>query len=107
MGNVITVTPELLRTTAQRIGQDLEHAIAISSGYQSGHENVVQGGGFVGQAAGASLMTAGQLDHDLQQIMMGCQRLIHGLNKTAAIMEAHEDDATHSFNALFDGTTNT
>jgi uncharacterized protein YukE len=101
----ITVTPELLRSTAQKIDTDLEHAVAIANSYYSGHENIVQAAAFTGPAAGASLTTAGQLNHDLQQTIVGCQRLAHGLNNAAALMEAHEDDAAHGFSRLFDAGT--
>jgi uncharacterized protein YukE len=97
----ITVTPELLRVTANKIDTDLEHAVAIANSYLSGHENVVSSTMFTGGAASASLMTAGHLNDSLQQTISGCQRLSHGLRQTATLMEAHEDDAAHSFNHLF------
>lgn len=97
----ITVTPELLRTTASKIDTDLEHAIAIATSYLSGHENVVSSTLFTGQAATASLTTAGHLNDSLQQTITGCQRLSHGLRQAASLMEAHEDDAAHSFSGLF------
>lgn len=102
-GSNITVTPELLRTTAQKIGTNLEHAVAISNQYSSGHEHVVSGGAFAGLAAVTSLATAGQLDQDVQQIIAGCERLINGLNKTAALMEAHEADQVQNLSSLFGG----
>jgi uncharacterized protein YukE len=98
----ITVTPELLNTTAQKIDSDLEHAVAIANSYYSGHENVVSATQFTGGAASASLLTAGHLNDNLQQTIAGCQRLSQGLRRAATLMLAHEDDAAHSFGHLFD-----
>lgn len=98
----ITVTPELLNVTAQKIDADLEHAIAIAGNYYSGHENVVSAALFAGPASNASLMTAGHLNDSLQQTIAGCQRLSNGLRKAAALMQVHEDDAAHGFTQLFE-----
>ncbi|HEX7322664.1 MAG TPA: WXG100 family type VII secretion target [Mycobacterium sp.] len=100
----ITVTPELLRTTASKIDTDLEHAIAVANSYLSGHENVVSATLFTGDAATASLTTAGHLNDSLQQTISGCQRLSHGLRQAATLMEQHEHDAAHSFSGLFGDT---
>lgn len=97
----ITVTPELLNTTAQKIDADLEHAIAIANSYYSNHENVVAASMFTGGAASSSLVTAGHLNDNLQQTIAGCQRLSQGLRRAATLMLAHEDDASHSFTGLF------
>lgn len=97
----ITVTPELLNSTAQKIDANLEHAVAIANSYYSGHENVVSAAMFTGGAASSSLVTAGHLNDSLQQTIAGCQRLSAGLRRAATLMLAHEDDAAHSFNGLF------
>lgn len=97
----ITVPPELLRTTANKIENDLQHATAVVNAYLSHHESVVSAATFTGLAANASLNTAGQLHHDLGQTINGCNRLADGLRKTAALIEAHEDDGRHAFDAVF------
>ena len=97
----VHVTPELLRSTQQRIESRLQEAAAIANQYLGGHENIVSGAGWTGQAGTTSLNSAGQIHHDLQQMMNGGQRLAHGLGQTAAAMEHHEADSAHSLNGLF------
>lgn len=97
----ITVTPELLNSTAQKIDANLEHAVAIANSYYAGHENVVAASMFTGGAANSSLLTADHLNVSLQQTIAGCQRLAHGLRRAATLMVSHEDDAAHSFTGLF------
>lgn len=97
----ITVTPELLNSTAARIDVNLEHAVAVANSYYSGHENVVSAAMFTGGAASSSLVTAGHLNDSLQQTIVGCQRLAQGLRRAATLMLAHEDGAAHSFTGLF------
>lgn len=101
MANATVVTPELLRSTQQRIESRLQEAVAIANQYLSGHENIISATGWAGQAGSTSLNTAGQIHHDLQQIMSGGQRLAHGLGQSAALMENHEADAAHSLAGLF------
>lgn len=101
MANATVVTPELLRSTQQRIESRLQEAVAIANQYLSGHENIISATGWSGQAGSTSLNTAGQIHHDLQQIMSGGQRLAHGLGQAAALMENHEADAAHSLTGLF------
>lgn len=101
MANSTVVTPELLRSTQQRIESRLQEAVAIANQYLSGHENIISATGWAGQAGATSLNTAGQIHHDLQQIMSGGQRLADGLGQAAALMENHEADAAHSFTGLF------
>lgn len=101
MANATVVTPDLLRSTQQRIESRLQEAVAIANQYLSGHENIMSATGWAGQAGTASLNTAGQIHHDLQQIMSGGERLAHGLGQAAALMEGHEVDAAHNFTGLF------
>ena len=91
----LLVTPEVLRSTRQAIESALEHATAITSGYLSSHEGL---GSAVwgGQAQLASISTAAQINHDLQQTSSGGTRLAHGLSEAASMMEQHEADAAHS-----------
>lgn len=95
------VTPELLRSTQQRIESRLQEAAAIANQYLSGHENIISATGWSGQAGTTSLNSAGQIHHDLQQMMNGGQRLAHGLGQAASLMEHHEADSAHSLNGLF------
>ena len=62
----LVVTPEVLRATQQAIESALEHATAIANGYLSSHEGL---GSAVwgGQVQPASVNTAVQINHDLQQ----------------------------------------
>jgi uncharacterized protein YukE len=101
------VTPELLRASQQKIESRLQEAAAIAHQYLSGHENVVSAAGWTGQAGTTSLNTAGQIQHDLNQIMTGGNRLAHGLGKTATLMEHHEADSAHNLNGVFGGVQST
>jgi uncharacterized protein YukE len=91
----LIVTPEVLRTTQQAIESALEHATSIANGYLSTHEGL---GSAVwgGQAQLASVSTAGQINRELQQTMIGGTRLANGLSQAASMMEHHEADAAHS-----------
>jgi uncharacterized protein YukE len=91
----LVVTPEVLRGTRHAIESALEHATAIANGYLSSHEGL---GSAVwgGQAQLASVNTAVQINHDLQQVITGGTRLAHGLSQAASFMEQHEADAAQS-----------
>jgi uncharacterized protein YukE len=95
----LVVTPEVLRSTQQAIASALEHATAIANGYLSTHEGL---GSAVwgGQAQLASVNTAAQINHDLQQTITGGNRLAHGLSQAASMMEQHESDAAHSLTSF-------
>lgn len=95
----LVVTPEVLRTTRQAIESALEHATAIANGYLSSHEGI---GSAVwgGQAQLASVNTAVQINHDLQQAITGGTRLAHGLSQAASMMEQHEADSAHSLTSF-------
>lgn len=73
----------------------------------SGRENIVSATGWAGQAGSTSLNTAGQIAHDLQQIMTGGSCLAHGLAQTATLMEHHEADSTHNPSGVFGGLQST
>lgn len=107
MAGTTVVTPELLRSTKQRIESRLQEAAAIANQYLSGHENIISGTGWAGQAGTTSLNTAGQIQHDLQQMLNGGNRLAHGLGQAALLMENHEADSAHSFSGLFGGSHST
>ncbi len=104
MATATVVTPELLRSTQQAIESALQYATAVANEYLSSHENVVNVTSWSGQAGSTSLVTAGQINHDLQQTVTGGQRLAHGLGRAAVLMENHEADAAHSFTGLFGGS---
>ncbi len=95
----LVVTPDVLRSTQQAIESALQHATAIAQNYLSGQESI---GGAVwqGQAQGASLNSAVQINHDLQQIITGGTRLAHGLGQAASLMEAHEDESAHTLTSF-------
>lgn len=107
MAGSTVVTPDLLRSSKQRIESRLQEAAAIANQYLSGHENIVSATGWAGQAGSTSLNTAGQIQHDLQQIMTGGNRLAHGLGQAATLMEHHEADSAHSLNGVFGGGQST
>lgn len=90
----LVVTPEVLRSTQQAIDSALEHATAIANGYLNSHEGL---GSAVwgGQAKLASVTTAAEINHDLQQTITGGTRLANGLSQAASMMEQHESDAAH------------
>ena len=95
----LLVTPEVLRSTTAAIESALEHATAIAGGYLSSHEGL---GSAVwgGRAQLASVNTAAQINHDLQQAITGGTRLAHGLSQAASLMEQHEADAAHSLTSF-------
>ncbi|SPM39525.1 hypothetical protein MNAB215_1845 [Mycobacterium numidiamassiliense] len=103
MAGTTVVTPELLRSTKQRIESRLQEAATIANQYLSGHENIISGTGWAGQAGTTSLNTAGQIEHDLQQMLNGGNRLAHGLGQAAVLMENHEADSAHNLNGVFGG----
>jgi uncharacterized protein YukE len=105
MAGTTVVTPELLRSTKQRIESRLQEAATIANQYLSGHENIISGTGWAGQAGSTSLNTAGQIHHDLQQMMNGGNRLANGLAQTASLMESQEADSAHNLNGVFSGGT--
>lgn len=107
MAGTTVVTPDLLRSTKQKIEARLQEASAIAQQYLSGHENVISAAGWKGDAGTTSYNTAAQIEHDLQQITTGGTRLAHGLGQTATLMEHHEHDASHTLSGLsglFGGT---
>jgi uncharacterized protein YukE len=103
MAGTTVVTPELLRSTKQRIESRLQEAATIANQSLSGHENIISGTGWAGQAGTTSLNTAGQIEHDLQQMLNGGNRLAHGLGQAAVLMENHEADSAHNLNGVFGG----
>ncbi|WAC91680.1 WXG100 family type VII secretion target [Mycobacterium sp. Aquia_213] len=107
MPSSTVVTPDLLRASKQKIESRLQEAAAIANQYLSGHENIVSAAGWTGQAGSTSLNTAGQIQHDLQQIMTGGNRLAHGLGQAATLMEHHEADSAHGLNGVFGGVQST
>jgi len=98
----LVVTPEVLRGTRQAIESALEHATTIANGYLSSHEGL---GSAIwgGQAQLASVNTAAQINHDLQQTITGGSRLAHGLGQAASMMEQHEVDAAHNLTGFAAG----
>lgn len=95
----LIVTPDVLRTTQQAIESALENAAAIANGYISTHEGL---GSAVwgGQAQLASVNTAAQINHDLQQAITGGNRLACGLSQAASMMEQHESDAAQALTSF-------
>ena len=95
----LVVTPDVLRSTQQAIDSALQHATAIANDYLATHEGL---GSAVwgGQAQLASVNTATQINHDLQQAITGGTRLAHGLSQAASLMEQHEADAAHSLTSF-------
>lgn len=110
MAGTTVVTPDLLRTTKQKIEARLQEASAIAQQYLNNHENIISAAGWKGDAGTTSYNTAAQVEHDIQQITTGGTRLAHGLGQTAMLMEQHEHDASHSLSGLagvFGGTQST
>jgi uncharacterized protein YukE len=105
MANTTVVTPELLRSAQQAIESALQHATTVANEYLSSHENVINVSSWHGQAGATSLVTAGHINHDLQQALTGGQRLAHGLSRAAVLMESHEADAARGFTGLFGGNS--
>lgn len=101
----IKVTPELLRNTASAIQNDMDHAQAVANQYLASQQNAMGGDTWSGGGAMASNQTAIEVENDLQKTLTGGTRLAEGLTQAAAIMESHEADSAHAFNALFGGNT--
>lgn len=104
MAEATVVTPELLRSAQQTIESALQHVTAVANEYLNSHENVIGMASWSGGASTSSLAAAEQINHDLQQAVMGGQRLAHGLGQAAVLMENHEADAAHGFTSLFGGS---
>jgi WXG100 family type VII secretion target len=94
----LVVTPDVLRSTQQAIESALQHATAIAQNYVSTHEGI--GAAWQGGAQGASVNSAVQINHDLQQIITGGTRLAHGLGQAASLMEAHEEESAHTLTSF-------
>lgn len=99
----IVVTPELMRNTAAKLEQHIEHAQAIGNQYLAEHEDILGASTWDGAGSAASYSTAGQIHEQMQKILVGGTRLTEGLKQAAALMEAHEDHSSHAFHALFGG----
>lgn len=99
MPEQILVTSEQLRTVSNSITSALEHAQTIAQQYLSGHEGVMNAA-WGGGGAMASMGTAGQIEHDLQQANQAGMRLSHGLVNAANLMDQHEEEAAHTFNGF-------
>ncbi|WP_067976780.1 WXG100 family type VII secretion target [Mycolicibacter icosiumassiliensis] len=99
----IVVTPELMRNTASKLSQHIEHAQAIANQYLADHENILSASTWDGAGSQASYATAGQVHQDLQKVLTGGHRLTEGLNQAAALMESHESHSEHAFHSLFGG----
>jgi len=48
----------------------------------------------------ASVNTASQINHDLQQTITGGTRLANGLSQAASMIEQHEADAAHNLTSF-------
>lgn len=99
----IVVTPELMRNTASKLAQHMEHAQAVANRYLSDHENILGASTWDGAGSRASYSTAAQVHEHVQKILIGGTRLTEGLNHAAALMESHEGHSEHAFHGLFGG----
>ena len=99
----IVVTPELMRNTASKLSQHIEHAQAIANQYLHDHENILGASTWDGGGSKASFATAAQIHDDIQKVLTGGHRLTEGLNQAAALMESHESHSEHAFHSLFGG----
>ena len=99
----LKVTPEFLRNTARDIRNNMDHAMAIGQAYLSTQQNSMGSDMWSGGGADASNVTAIQVQDDLQKVLNGGTRLCEGLVQAAALIEAHEQDGSHAFQALFGG----
>jgi|SRR5690625_1994483 len=97
----IVVTPAMLRHTAKDLRNDLENALVITNQYLTEHQNIMAPGLWQGDGVTASYTTAEKLSQDLQNVITGATRLSEGLDQAAVLMESHEADAAHAFQALF------
>jgi ESAT-6 family protein len=95
----ILVTSEQLRSVSNSITSALENARAIASQYLAEHENIMNAA-WAGGGAGASMNTAGQIEHDLAQANEAGMRLSSGLITAADMMDQHEADAAQTFNGF-------
>ena len=95
----LLVTGEQMRTVSNNIQAAIESAVVVAQQYLATHEEAM-GATWDGQGAGSSFVTAGRIQEDIAKIMTGGQHLAEGLNKAAALMEAHEEDMAHKFNGF-------
>lgn len=104
--NSIVVDANLLRSTADKIQANMEHAIAVAKGYLANQENVMSPATWSGAGVVASHATATEVANDLNKVLHGGTRLAEGLKQAAALMEHHEADSQAAFQALFGGAQN-
>jgi uncharacterized protein YukE len=101
--NSIVVDASVLRATSDKIQEHMEQAIAIAKGYLANQENVMSPATWSGAGVIASHATATEVTNDLNKVLTGGTRLAEGLKQAAALMENHEADSQHAFQALFGG----
>lgn len=99
----IKVTPELLRSTSNKIRTNMEHAQQIAQDYLANQENVMTPATWSGGGVVASHITVTEVTNDLNKVLAGGTRLAEGLAQAAALMEHHEADSEQAFRALFSG----
>lgn len=99
----ITVDANVLRSTADAIHANMEHALGIAKGYLDNQENVMTPSTWSGAGVVASHTTATEVTGDLNKVLMGGTRLAEGLKQAAALMEGHEGHSQTAFHALFGG----
>jgi uncharacterized protein YukE len=95
----ILVTSEHLRSVSNSITSALENAQTIAQQYLAEHENIMNAA-WGGGGATASMGTAGQIEHDIQQANQAGMRLSNGLVNAADLMDQHEADAAQTFNGF-------
>lgn len=95
----LLVTPDQMRTVSNSIHSALEQAVAVATQYVNTHQDAMNAT-WGGAGASASNTTAMKINEDINKITTGGQHLADGLNKAAALMEAHEEDQAHTFNGF-------
>jgi len=91
----------MLRNYGRDIHNNMETAVAIGQAYMASQQNAMGGQAWAGGGADSSAQTAAMVQESLQKILNGGMRLTEGLNQAAGLMESHEQDGSHAFQALF------
>lgn len=97
----VIVTPETLIHAEQTLIKHMEDAVGVANNYLHSHENVMGSQTWSGDGGTASLNVAGQVHHDIQQVLSAGSRLASGLGKAAQLMMSHEADTQSSMHGVF------
>lgn len=99
----ITVTPAVLRETAQALANEGDASQGVISHFLSESNNLV-GAGWQGDAAQMGSIASQELHDGTMKSNAAQDRLREGLLRAAALMERQDSDAKHQISSVFGAT---